>query len=345
MYNDIINKILEIIDNDSILTEMYPKFPGEGYRAHRIDAKNFYEIKPSNSSKRIAFVDGGNAEIISSANFSVNLIRVSYVVYQNNKKANSKKFEFLAFVHSVSKNNEIYYNVSFFNAKNTIELDEISFSSYDRTLMIGISKADISSVSNAIRRFAELKLAKLVADGKKADIIVLDGNLQSTLTNEDTYLSGLYESCDKNSVVLSALSKTTALFTDNGNLLSAVLANISSIPAWLYYPIADINSHKHKAEVFFVRLNKNSKHIFRFEIFNIQKMKAEETINELACNCIDPIFMGYPYGLIEADKIARVSNQERESLKTMLLLELRNKNIEKYLSSVNAHEILDKISF
>ena len=60
---------------------------------------------------------------------------------------------------------------------------------------------------------------------------------------------------------------------------------------------------------------------------------------------MDPVFIGYPYGLVEADRIARISNQEKESLKTMFLVKLRNKNIEKYLSSVNAHEILDRISF
>ena len=65
----------------------------------------------------------------------------------------------------------------------------------------------------------------------------------------------------------------------------------------------------------------------------------------MAGNCTDPIFIGYPYGLVEADRVARVSNHEKESLKTMFMVKLRNKNVEKYLSSVNAHDILDRISF
>jgi NurA-like 5'-3' nuclease len=97
--------------------------------------------------------------------------------------------------------------------------------------------------------------------------------------------------------------------------------------------------------MFFVKLHEKSRHVFRFEIFNEQKMKATETINEISSNCIDPIFLGYPYGLVEADRIARVSNQEKESLKTMLLVKLKNRNIERYLNSSNAHTILDKISF
>ena len=97
--------------------------------------------------------------------------------------------------------------------------------------------------------------------------------------------------------------------------------------------------------MFFIKFHDKSTHVFKFEIFNVQKAKAEETIRELANNCIDPIFIGYPYGLVEADRIARVSNNEKESLKTMFLVKLKSKNIEKYISSANAHEILDRISF
>ncbi len=345
MHEDIIKKILESIDQKSIFTETYPKFSGQGYRAHKIEAKNFHEIKIPDSNKRIAFIDGGNAEIIGSANFSLSLIRVCYVIYENKKKISSKKFEMFAFVRAVNENNEITYKTEFFNINNSLKLEEISFSSFDPTLMLGMNRADISSIANAIRRFAELKIAKSVNDEQIADITVLDGNLQSTLTNENKYLNELYESCETNNVVLTALSKTNSIFTENGNLLGAVLSGISPVSSWSYHPIVDIDSHNHKAEMLFVKLHDKSKHIFRFEIFNIQKIKAEETINDLAGNCVDPVFIGYPYGLVEADRMARVSNQEKEMMKTMLMVKIKDKNIERYLSANNAHEILDRVSF
>lgn len=257
----------------------------------------------------------------------------------------SKKFEILAFIQAINDKGEIHYKASFFGLGNSLGLGDISFSSFDHTLMLGVNRAEIGSVANALRRFAELKIAKLISEGKIADVIVLDGNLQATLTNENKYLNELYESCSKNDVILSALSKTTSLFTDNGNLLSVVLMSVSKYASWYYYPIAEISSSNHKAEMFFVRFHKKSKHAFRFEIFNKQKSEAVDAINCLTSNSVDPIFIGYPYGLVEADRIARVSNQERDSLKTIFLVKLRNKNIEKYLNSANAHEILDKISF
>ena len=345
MYDEAVKKILESVDENSILTEAYPKFSGEGYRAYKINVKNFREINPSNKNKKIAFIDGGNTEIIGSANFSLNLVRVCYVVYQNNKKITAKKFEVLAFVQAINMGNEIHYKTSFFKTKNSIDLEDMSFSSFDHTLMVGVNRAEVSNAANAIRRFAELKIARLVADDKICDIIVMDGSLQSTLTNENKHLNELYESCAENKVILTALSKTSSLFTDNGNLLGVVLGNISPLSKWLYHPIVEINNINYKAEMFFIKFHDKSTHVFKFEIFNVQKAKAEETIRELANNCIDPIFIGYPYGLVEADRIARVSNNEKESLKTMFLVKLKSKNIEKYISSANAHEILDRISF
>ncbi len=344
MYEEVVKEILENLDKESIAST-YPKFSGDGYKPYKIDIMNFHNIEKINSGKRIAFVDGGNAEIISSGNFSLNIIRTCFVVYQSNKKIAAKRFEILAFVNSVNENNEIHYKTTLFNVNNSINLEEISFSSFDHTLMVGINRAEISSVASALRRFMELKAAKQIADEKIADVIVLDGNLQAAITNENKYLNELYESCGKNNVILASVSKTTSLFTDDGNLLSFVLDRISPLQSWYYYPIAEIKNSNHKAEMYFVKFHDKSKHIFRFEIFNRQKEKAEEIISILSLNSIDPIFIGYPYGLVEADRIARVSNQEKESLKTMFMVKLRNKNIEKYMNSANAHEILDKISF
>ena len=303
MFEEVIKKILESVDGN-FATANYPKFSGEGYRAHKIDVKNFHEIRKSDDNKKIAFVDGGNAEIISAGNFSLSLLRAGFAVYQNNKKIHSKRYDNLVFVNSVSHDNEIYYKVSFFGANNSLNIDNLSFSSFDTTLMSGINRAEIGSVANAVRRFTELKLAKFISDTKLADIIVLDGNLQATMTNEGIYLNELYESCSKNNIILTAVSKTTSLFADNGNLLSAVLNNIAKLQSWYYYPIVDISSHNHKAEIFMAKFHNNSKHIFRLEIFNIQKARAEEIISMVAGNCIDPIFIGYPYGLVEADRIA-----------------------------------------
>ena len=44
MFDEIIEKILNTIDEKSVLTETYSKFSGEGYRTHKIDIKNFHKV-------------------------------------------------------------------------------------------------------------------------------------------------------------------------------------------------------------------------------------------------------------------------------------------------------------
>ncbi len=344
MFGKIVEKILKSIDDKPDISGMRPKFSGDGYRAHKIDAVNFHPIKKSDSCRKIAFVDGGNAQILGSGNFSLSLIKACYVVYENNKKIKSERIEIFAFAESIVENNEISYKISFFKSNDTIDLNDICFGSFDPTLMTGSSRADIKSVANAARRFAELRIAKYVSDRKIADVIVLDGNLQCTYTGENIFLENLYASCEKNHVLLCGICKTTSIFTDNGNLVGVVLMNLNK-DSWLYHPVVDIENKNHRAEMAFVKLHDKSRHAFRFEILKNQRAEMNESVNLISSNCRDPVFIGYPYGLIEADRIARVSNQERDSLRTIFLVKMKNKNIEKHLNSGNAHEILDRISF
>ncbi len=60
----------------------------------------------------------------------------------------------------------------------------------------------------------------------------------------------------------------------------------------------------------------------------------------------DPVFIGYPYGLIEADKLARVSNEEAEFLKVRLISKAgkERSKIIGYMKTVDAHSILDNIA-
>ncbi len=87
-------------------------------------------------------------------------------------------------------------------------------------------------------------------------------------------------------------------------------------------------------KTYFVKLHPESQHIFRFEGDPI-------LLPALVSQCGDALFVGYPYGLILADKFARVSNEEKRSLRMSFLLRNENRILRSYLNSMNAHEILD----
>ena len=45
---------------------------------------------------------------------------------------------------------------------------------------------------------------------------------------------------------------------------------------------------------------------------------VEMIVNQIANNAKDVVFPGYPYGLILADKFARISNNEKEQISLFL---------------------------
>ena len=135
--------------------------------------------------------------------------------------------------------------------------------------------------------------------------------------------------------------------TDKGNSITNALNKFNVSGKWIYHPVAEISSNEHKAEMAFAKLHEKSKYIFRFEIYKEQKNKINEIATLLADNSKDSVFIGYPYGLIEADRNARISNNEKGMMQTFFSVKFGKEwdKIKDSLTSTDAHEILDKISF
>ncbi|MBU1849504.1 MAG: hypothetical protein KKH40_02140 [Nanoarchaeota archaeon] len=99
-----------------------------------------------------------------------------------------------------------------------------------------------------------------------------------------------------------------------------------------------------KINISFAKLHEKSKYIFRIDVSEQNKTKD---VCEILLNMAkDPVFIGYPYGLIETDGVARVSNREKEYLKTKLMVYFKRdqQKIKDCISSQDAHDILDNIS-
>jgi len=347
IYNQIINLVKNNISN---IKDNNIQFSDTNYKPFNFDKSNFKEINNIDSSRKIAFIDGGSAEIIKSSNFSLNLIRVYYTIYRNNKRINAKKYDFYSFISTKNINNELFYNVEFIKLNNENNIipnnEDLLFSSLDETIKQGIVRANISNVANVIRRFSELKTAINVIDNlDENDIIVLDGSLQCTFTNEKKYFEELYKKAMQKNIITCGLSKTTTLMTDKGNSISNALNKFNIKGKWIYNPVVEIKSNNHKADMSFVKLHEKSKYIFRFEIYKEQKENINDVISLISNNCKDSVFIGYPYGLIEADRNARISMQEKDMMVTIFSTKFGKdwEKIKQSLTNVDAHEILDNI--
>jgi len=282
-----------------------------------IQKENFQEIKPI--EKTIAFVDGGQAQLLAAPNFSLDIIRVYAVIFKNKTKIKKIQKQF----YLLTKTNEhLEFSSEIFGDK-IIDTQDLTLNSLDPTLKQGTQRASINTIANIARRFAELALCKEIG----ADFIILDGTLETSTTNENKYLKQLPEN-------VCALTKTSKIFSKKGNNVAGILNEISPKTTWLYFA-----GQENKRKIYFTKLNQHSDYVFHFE-GNPEALSALITLSS------DPAFPGYPYGLIYADKFARITNQEKEFLKTQLMIKLGKdfEKIKKYMNAVNAHDILDNIS-
>jgi len=335
---NIINEIANSLNKTTNEKSTRIIFSDSSYKSVDFNESYFHEIKNVESNRKIAFVDGGNASIIETPNLMVQFIRLYAVIYQSNKKIKSIKHEFFILVQIASENKLVFSTKTFPLDNNiSIEKSDLEFDFLDKTLRGKEEPAKISSVANCARRFGELLLAKKIIDEfDEKDMVILDGTLQSKITNERKYLEMLFKKADTKNIFVGGLSKTNQLITDSGDSALVALANLANLDTWYYYPVAE-NNH---VEIFITKLHKLSRHIFRFELLRNPKISLDEIFSLLTVNSRDPVFFGYPFGLIVADKNARVSNNEKEYLKTIFSSKI---DLGSYENSLNAHNILDNI--
>lgn len=366
MSAEIARKLIENLDKNIEEQDLgCPHFIGLGYDISPLSKENFRSIKQLESSRKIAFLDGGNQEILGAPNFSVQFNRVYFNIFEAQERVPiaslPNRIEFFSTTHSCFRDDEIYYDTTLFplrdEYRDLLPYDvDLSFGSSDRTIMMGIMQPDISRVASIARRFAEWAYVPYIIkeELEVGDIIVLDGSLQTVFTNEPAYFKRLCETAKSNGVIVTGLSKTSRTFTDTGlSLLGAVgqLAEEIQYGSW-YYRVAEAKSLSHNAVIYVVKLTLNAERIFRFEIYREQlhglsESDIDEIFSQLAKNSRDIAFPGYPYGLVDADRLSRVRNDEARDYQVLLLSEISKRGkwskFARHIRAVDAHSILNTL--
>lgn len=318
-----LNKVVE-----QVIHSMQEKFKDKGNYIRlssgdlKLEIQRFSEIIPSEMN--LAYIDGGNTEIIGGANFSLQLIRVCCVVYVNGKRKEIEKKEFFVLINIKGNN---------FTIKKFGEGEFADIEMDDELIKMGGRPPKISVAGNVCRRISEIQMAREMSE-KIDGAIILDGSLEVNYPNEKEEIDLLFDAVRKRNLTLGALSKTSRLVTDTGYSAIGALQEIAEKGKWHYKGI------KGKFTTCFLRLHANAKYIFRFDYLG-----DEQVVGALTENAKDPVFLGYPYGLIDADSNARVTNREREYYRTLLLAKAGElqKEIFHNIRTTDAHSILDNI--
>lgn len=345
-----------------------PKFIDKRYTQRDFSTKFFHPIPNIECQSTLSFIDGGNSPIYESPNVSIHLSRIYFNLFKNKKRVNPKflpqRMEFYIICYTIVEGSRIFYETELVPINNdwTQYLPDVigmKFDTFDPSLMSGRFRTPIRRIAETVRKFAEWKMAGLIAEHEliEGDVVIRDGTLQTSVTNERLYSNDAMKYVIKNNVILLGLAKTSSLFTSTGFPLFAAISEIAEDSdykkdAWYYYPIVEINQPDHRAEMYAVKLHSKSEYVFRLEILKDQakkmkKMEIEKYICSLAENAKGSCFPGYPYGLIDADRFARVSENETLAQNLQLFSFASGSDVlerlKKCLKTSDAHEFLNKI--
>ena len=327
-----------------------------------ITKEAFRHIEHVPSNRRLAFVDGGNLEILGAPNFSVQFNRIYGCVWKNNTRQplNIPRVEFFSAIYSTFLDGGISYETIITPCKHEHSLllpdaKDLSFNSNDRTVMVGSQMADTSRIASIARNFAEWKFGALVCEHlENDDVLVMDGSLQTQFTNEDKYFARIEKTAKERGVVLASLAKTSRLFTTTGlSLVGAVnqFADQEHIGGEWYLPVFE-SVQSHRTYTIIVKLKEISDWVFRLDFQRDQfRSLDEKSINEilslLCSNASDPVFPGYTFGSIVADQYSRVSENEIDYYRPILmsqLSEIRKQDKFRYhIRAGDAHEKLNEV--
>ena len=332
---EIIKDIINLIKSEEnyghdVLDDEEPQFSDKRYSSFPLSKNNVKEFCLSEQSKKVTYIDGGNIELISSPSLYLGLVRIYFNIFKNNKiiipNYLPQKFEFYVFGKAMGKGKDIdfYFKLFPFSKDYGIDIEEADkiINSNDPTISNKNFRAELGSVCGIARRFLEWKISEIIIQKEleKGDIIVRDGSLQTAITGEYNYSKKAYDAASEKEVTFCGIAKRSRLYTSKGRSLTYAIRLLGNkmFPdkLWYYAPVAEINHPDHNAEMYFVKFHPSSRYTFRFEIEKTRtKVLGQEGVEEvlgiIASNSIDLRFPGYPYGLVDADYIARIRRDER----------------------------------
>ncbi len=325
--NDLIKEIAAEVDKlIAEKTEYLPFSRDQGFLPIKIDESRFHQLGMFSQGQLWA-IDGGNCSLVRSPGLCVDFIRVCGCYYEEKKRKKVIKKEFFVITRAETEPPR-YVCELIGDYRERIYIDAVQ----DK-----ISEVEIESIAGIIRRMQELRLCDEVMNA--ARVIVMDGSMEFRLEEEFNLINDIKKKAILKGVLVGFLSKTSRMLTKDAHSLNSTLNELGPKSSWYYHPVFKITNFP--GDICFVKLNSKSQYVFRLDFFEDIRRLA----SELASNSDDPVFLGYPFCLIEADRIARVGNQEKEYLKTVFMNKIRNRSKLSYLlANMDAHDKLDSIS-
>ncbi|NPA38738.1 MAG: DNA double-strand break repair nuclease NurA [Candidatus Nanohaloarchaeota archaeon] len=284
----------------------------DAYDIKKIEKENFRILKEgvSQDSKNIWAVDGSNKTIAESSGKAIELIRISAV-------SESKVITSTYIVGVVPRlESEITYDAkAFLFSGEDLGLNEIKMNAYDPSITGTAFKAQPSTVAAVLRRFLEWKMIEKIMKDYNPAMILKDGSLAMHITGEEEIAQHILDS--KYPVI--GVVKNSSILSNRGlNILHEISSIQPHSPHWYYDFIAKGKESSHPVYIHAVKLHPRGR-IYRMEIpYHYNPASIYQTLIPISN---DALYLGYPYLLAKADKIAKIKDYEVKHL----MLELVDK--------------------
>lgn len=335
---------------------MFALLNRKSYKLYDLSKDKWIPIAAARGNGAVtAFVDGGNASLVSTPAAELQRIRTAAVAVVAGRIAAVRQKEGDVIVRATVDGEKVTYAAELFDS--SLELSQESKSlAFDKN-EIAISESSHATAAGkaaeAVRRLAELAAAKAAVkelaerhsghyDGRK--IVIVDGTLETFSEKEGRTMNDLAAAAKGTGVILGSVAKTCALLTDTGESLIAAAERLAEGKEG-YITVAEGLAEKHRAVIAVAKLNTSAGYLFRVEAANSSELG--ELVAALALQSNDIAFPGYPYGLIMADRFARVSGNDAEITKSKIAA-TANAEVKALLKdekALNAHSILDGKSY
>ncbi|MBI4739851.1 DNA double-strand break repair nuclease NurA [Candidatus Woesearchaeota archaeon] len=318
---------------------------------------NFSPVKTTVVDVPVFFIDGGNQQIIGSSQFSIQFIRIYWTKYVTNRRVDCGTDEFFVVAQLTPENGRLMCELKTFGLKRSMLDDALTSMNCTRVELSAaqdsksFDETRVASIAVKMRKRAELLVAQNIAQKNSGALIVLDGALGGTDAEEKVMMKALCGAASLANVLLVGLSKSSQLVTSSGCALSVTLQALISPSLvhgrWMYHPLVSCSPALH-FEIAMVKLHPRSRRVFRVDFSLHSWQQKDKILSALIQNSSDATLIGYPYGLIEADRFARVSNEEAKYLQLLMhdLLAKGGVESQQLLESLavsDVHGILDSM--
>lgn len=285
----------------------------ELYETPVLRHENFKKLKRK-EKREIWAIDGSNKTILEGSGVAIEFGRVVAV----SSKGRILETSFLSVVKPKVKDEQLYYEVMPYHQSGIkIDLKIQEFNAYDETLTSSVFKAKPATVAAITRRFMEWAMIKYIIDNYNEVIVLRDGSLHIGVTGEKEVVGEVFKEAKEKSSDIIGIVKFSTILSNRGKDILNEINRFANIKApWLYVPIAIGKRDLHPAIIAALKTHNNGRTIrieMHKDFFDISALE------EIMGLCNDALYLGYPYLLAKADKVAKVKDYEIKDLKKFII--------------------------